>query len=411
MATESPKFTDQQVEDARALAQQVQGRPIEVHDLEWFESHVAHRSGRKTKAEQWAATLERFNEIKDRNPAWKADSKALRDFAVYNHNRAMGLSTREISPAPGTIFSPPTLSTLSVQYANEDYIGEQICPVATVSRRVGNYPIYGINDRMQYPDDQFGDRGFAPELNETRTMGVYTVQDRGFSNRVSQEVLANQDAPLDEMFDVAQSIADGLLYRRELRIATLLTTPANYGVNTNVIVAANRWNSVGGGNPLLDLQTADAGVFPGHGPGKKIAVTSLTTYNVLARHPMILMLSLFKDAGAGLATPDMLAAYFRWDRLLVGRARGNTAQEGAAAAWGRLWEPAGVFSFGIVRVPVSTTIRNTGFATTFRMGNPITTVSFNEQDGHGGSFRAQMSVAEVQQVTAQMSGWLIQTPI
>ena len=415
MATEAKQITSEQLEDAKTLAQETENRQITEADIAKLEERITKRMGRKTAAERWNEAVQRLDVIKH-DPvfgrAWRADNEKLKNYLRYGRDLSRGIETRDIAPAAGTVFSPPTLATLSVQYANEDYIGEDLCPAVTVARRTGNYPIYGQGDRLQYPDDlMIGDRGHAAEIQETRVQGTYTCQPRGFSNYVTQQVIDNEDAPLDEMVDVVQAIAEGLLFKREVRIANLLCTAAGYGVNTAAIVAASRWNSAGGGNPVLDLQTAEAAVWQGHGPGRKVGFTSITVFNVLARHPAILELFKYTGSSPGLATPQMIAGFFGLDDLKVGRARQNATAEGAVPAYTRIWEPGAAFFFGVVRVPTKATIRNAGFALTFRQGNPLTSVLFEAQSGHGGGYRAQTSVMEVQQVIAAPTGYLITTPI
>lgn len=327
------------------------------------------------------------------------DPRVLRAWGTAN------LALKDI--APGVVHQNATLSNLSVQYANEMYIGEELMPILQVAKQSDVYYSYGQSDRLQYPDDEMGSRGQANEIQESRSTSTYVCRPYGYSNFVSRMTLTNEDAPLDEMLDLVEAIAEGLSFRREQRIAGVLTTGANYGANTAAIGAANRWDTVTGGDPIADIQTATAAIWQGRGPSDLIGFCSLDVYQVLSRHPAILDLFKYNGSSPGLATPDMIARFFDIDRLLVGKARQDTATEGQAAAYSRIWGDV----FGIVRVARRASVRNAVFGYTFRHGSIQTAVDYDSLKGHGGGYTAQVSVSEVHQVVASPTGYLITTPI
>jgi hypothetical protein len=321
--------------------------------------------------------------------------------------------------SPGDVHSDALLTNVAVQYANDEYIGDDLCPVALVDKQTGLIPEWGQRDRFSAPDDQLDDYGMANEISESRTSTQYTCGGRGLSNSVAVTTLANQDAPYNEMVDLTQSVAEVMALRRERRVATLLTTAANYGANTDAVAAADRWNTAAGGDPIANMQTADAALWSGVGPSDKYMFSSLDVYNVLSRHPDILSLFQFKDASPGLATPDMIAQFLSASRYLVGRARRDTANEGQTAVYARIWND----TWGLVRVPRNNvTLRNAWFASTLRWNlagvsgqNPqdgfVTQQWFDEKQGIAGAYHTKIATSEVQQVIAALCGYLWTTPI
>lgn len=364
-----------------------------------------------TRGEAYAAGRRSFEVEKRCNPQeWRALNEDFGQFVEYHAAEALGLERRDISHLPGSVYTTPTLSTIASQYGNDEYIGDDLLTHISSAKQTGTFPQFGQRDRIQIQDDSFGARGYANEIDEAHTWGTYNCVSRGLSDRVSAMALANQDAPLDEMVDMAQAVAERRAIARENRQATLFCAPAGYGANTFALAAANRWNAAGGGNPIADIQRARAMLWSGRGPGLVKAFTSLTVFNVLSRHPQLLQLFVFNGSSPGLATPDMLAKWFDMDTLLVGRGRVDTAQEGAATAFAYLWEPAAAFFFGIVRVAIGG-VRNAGFAVRFEQGGVITNVVYDPQNGHGGSYKLQESDCAIDQVWCAPCGALITTPI
>ncbi|MDP3767102.1 MAG: hypothetical protein Q8S13_03730, partial [Dehalococcoidia bacterium] len=336
------ELSDAQMADVQALLNA--GPSPSLADVRRVERSAQRRRGIAAKAAAYENYMAALGD--------QRTSVEPRTRAAWATANAEILRKKDIAPA--TVHQNATLSNMSVQYANEDYIGLDLMPLIQAIKQTDIYYIYGQSDRLQYPESEFGSRGEANEIQETRATATYSCVPHGYSNSVSAMTLANQDTPLDEMIDLTEAINEGLAFREEQRIATVLTTAANFGANTAPIALANRWNSVGGGNPIADIQdTMLANIWTGRGPGSLFFYSPLLTYNVLSRHPAILDLFKYGGASPGLATPDMIARFFMAERYLIGKARQDTANEAAAATYTRVW---GEDSFGCVRVARRATI-------------------------------------------------------
>ena len=125
--------------------------------------------------ENWMASYDRAKASRD--PRVKASWKAEND------------SFLSIKSVPfGTVHQNATLSNVSIQYANEEFIGEQLMPVVQVSKESDTYYLYPRGERMQYPDDEMGSRAQANEIAESRDTDTYTCRPYGFSNYVAQRI-------------------------------------------------------------------------------------------------------------------------------------------------------------------------------------------------------------------------------
>lgn len=308
---------------------------------------------------------------------------------------------------PLTVHTNSTLSNISIQYQNDEYIGEQLLPPVTVDKKSNTYFIYDKRTRLAYPDDALGPRGQANEISDTRSTATYSCLPYGYENFVDGETIENQDTPLNEMVDLQEALAEGMAFRRELRVATVLTTGANYNGNTVALAAGVRWDTAGGGNPIKDIQNAIKNTWTGRGAGDFIGFCSYDVFLVLSRHPMILDLFKFTGTSPGLATPDMIAGFFGLPRILVGKARKDTANEGQTASYSRIWPDV----FGVVRVARRPSIRNAAFGYILRHGLPSSIQWFDQRAGKDGGYYAKTTVSEDTKVVAGDTGYLITTPI
>lgn len=306
-----------------------------------------------------------------------------------------------------TVHQNATLSAMSVQYANEEYIGEQLMPIVQVAKKSDVYYIYDKRARLAYPDDALGERAQANEISDSRSTASYLCKVYGYENFLDAETLENQDAPLNEMMDLVEAILEGLAFRRELRIASALTTSANYGSNTAAISAGNRWDTASGGTIIKNIQDAVKNVWMGRGQTELVAFTSYDVYLAMSRNPAILDLFKYNGSSPGLATPDMIAKFFGLSRLLVGKARKDTANEGQSASYSRVWSDV----FGVLRVAARPSIRTAAFGYTLRHGVQSSTQWFDQRPGKSGGYWAKCSVSEDHKIVASDTGYLLTTVI
>ena len=308
---------------------------------------------------------------------------------------------RAKSVSPGTLHNNATLSNLSVQYKNGDYIGEQLMPVVGVAHKSDDYWIYSKRDRLAGPDDKVGSRARPNELSENRSTATYSCKDYALMNHLDNDQLRDQDAPLDEMVDLIESVNDVMALKREQRIATVLTTAGNYGGNTAALSGTDQFDNASNVSILQKMQDAVAALWSGAGAGDLYGFCSLEVWNAIARNPNIL--GLFQFHKEGLATTKQVAGYFGLADILVGSARQDSANEGAAASYGRIWGKV----FGVVRVARSASIRNASFGYTFRLkGDPKTDFWYDPAVGKSGGWYARVGLSEDHKVVASDTGFL-----
>lgn len=309
------------------------------------------------------------------------------------------LSKKEV--APGSVQDNRFLTNLSVQYKNDDYIGTLLMPVVQTPALAGEYPVYDKRSRFAAPDDSMSNRSTPNEVSDGRSTANYSCSPYALTNHVSVLTLENQQAPLNEMVDLTEAVTDDIGLREEQRIATVMTSAANYASsNTSSLVAAG-WDT-GAGLPVKNIQDGVAALFTGRGASIILGWCNIDVWNVLARNPSILDLFKYGGGTPGLAKPAQIAEYFGLDGILVSKARSDSANEGQSASYGRIWNK----SFGITRVAKNASVRNASFGTTFRFGNKDTRVWFDPKISTKGGYWATVSVHEQHAVVTNDTGYL-----
>lgn len=311
------------------------------------------------------------------------------------------------TPQPNAVHSNTFLTNFSVQYANDQFIGDRLMPIVGVDKRSDNFATYDKRDRFNAPDDTIGPDGDAAEVAEGRGSDNYSVTDRALMNHVPVETIENQDPVFDEMLDATEAVMAGLAIKREIRIMTKMTTAGNYPTGNKVTLSgSSQWDSASGGDPIGDIQTAAAALFHGSTPTRLVGFTNLDVFNVLVRHAALL--DLFKYTRDGLITSQQLAGLFGLDELLVGASRYDTANIGQTASYSRIW---GKF-FGLARVAIRPSRRSAQFGSTFQLNSdPHAFNWFDPRKGKAGSNYVKVGWSDDHKIVASDTGYLISSPI
>ena len=370
-------------------------------------------------------TLEALNRV-TRGPRSQKRFEAARDAADQLANampgtRAHAAWQRNVAKFSNSLTSKDVhhdsaISSLSVQYANEEFIGEALMPAVLTPKRSDTFYTYNKRDRLAAPEDdsdRVADDGDISEIKDGRGEDSYSCVVRAKKNRIGATAVANQDAALNELMDLTESLMEQRALAREKRIATVMTTAGNYATaNKTTLAGSAQWNDASGGDPIGIIQTAKAALWTGRGPGQTKAFSGLEVYNVLAQHPDILGLFLYGGSPIGLATPALIGKFFGLDDYLVGAARNDTANSGQAASYSRIW---GDF-FGVCRVMNRASLRNVAFGATMRWTMPgvrganqgiVTGQWFEDNKGLGGTYFAKAGEAEHHKVVANDAGYLV----
>ncbi len=332
-----------------------------------------------------------------------ANEKFLSGVYGATRNPASAGATMAKGVSPASVHVDTLMSGFSVMYANDEYIGERCMPPVPVTKRSDKFATYPKRERLAFPDDVIGNRASPNELNETRSTSNYSVTDYGYRNFLDLETAVNEDAPLNEMLDVLEAINEGIAFRREKRISTIVVTSGNYAGNTGAITSTN-WNDSTGGTIIGDIQTAISSLWRGASPTKLVGVCPIGVWNSgIFNNPALA--ERFKYTAGGATLTQQVATFFGLDELLIGRARQDTANEGQTASYSRIWS---TDVFAVLGVALRPSTRSLHFGSTFRMaGDPYTSEYPDPAIGKRGGIWAKVSVSEDHKVVAGDAGYLV----
>ena len=283
--------------------------------------------------------------------------------------RGMGASDAShlMSLSPSAVHIDRALTNCAISYRNREYIADQCMPVVTVANRSDKIFEFPVETMQQLADVSIaGNRGMPGEvkysLNSSKN---YSVSDYALMDFVSNDEIANADAPLQPKVEAVEIVTNFLMLARESRVASAVFGAGNYGANTAALAGASRWDT-STSDPVQAIEDAIESCFvrPTH------LVLGGQVWPKLRNHPKFLQYILSRASTASGDVPlrvseRLIADAFGLEGCIVGRAKSVTSVEGQSVTTGYLWGK----SAALIRVEKSPSARKTQcFGYTFRFG-------------------------------------------
>jgi len=224
------------------------------------------------------------------------------------------------------------LTNISIAYRNDKYIADQIFPIVPVAKKSD---VYFVFDKGAWFRDEAQLRSpgtRAQRSDYALTTASYVCLNYALGKPVPDETRDNADAPLRPSIEAAEFVADKLELAMERRVATLITTAANWATSSS---PTTQWSS-DTSDPFNDIDGAVDGVISSIGQFPNVAVMSWDVWRRLKNHPDLLDRVKFTRPGGSPEVTD-IAGWFGLDKVLVGLSLYDSAEEGQTASMTYIW--------------------------------------------------------------------------
>lgn len=231
----------------------------------------------------------------------------------------------------------PVLSAIAQGYRNSAFVGSALFPSIDVNLRGGKIITFGKEDFMLYGSQR------APGENTKRvqfghTDSAYALVDYSLEGQVPIEIMqeGSNGPGVDHAAMAINKTTDIMALRLEKAQADLATTAGNYGASNKVTLSGTgQWSDQTSGvsNPVANVETGKEAVRAATGKRANTVVMGAAVMSKLRTHPIIV--DRIKYTGRDVATPELLAALFGVERVLVGDAIYASDAGTFADVWGK----------------------------------------------------------------------------
>jgi hypothetical protein len=229
---------------------------------------------------------------------------------------------------PSDVLKPGTEAEYSIPDSTMGCVADRVSPVKFVKHDQGYWYTENVGDAIQLVITTVDTVGDPPELSPGYTATLFRTVGYALRVKLPRELLGNADFDLKKR--ATRRLCEALRLSREARVATLLTTSANY-LAANRIAASAKWNSTTGA-PLTDLFKALAASY--------LPADTLVMPEIAAQY--------FYGNNGGTTNPTQVKDYVQAYGPMpsVAMARSKQLYNGAPAY---TWMPTGIGNVALVR--------------------------------------------------------------
>jgi hypothetical protein len=281
-------------------------------------------------------------------------------------NLAPEVLQRAIQLGMGTgLHTDAAVENLLVKYENAEMIADMVMPVINRPKRSDFFRKMKPEIAFNIPDAKIASAEAMPNrANATLdTNGTYTVKDYGLMDFISADEEANADAPLEPRMESEEALMGYLMLAREKRAADVVFASGNYGSNTAALSGTDRWDNASS-DPVAKILAVKK--TPLVAPNTM--VIGYEAWDYLRTNTNFMAYVRSRAQAGGSSTPLLIdeatvCRAFDLDRVVIGKAKYNSAREGATASYSYIWGK----SCALIRVEPRPSVRKTQtFGYTFR---------------------------------------------
>lgn len=237
-------------------------------------------------------------------------------------------------PVIGDVFTQQAITEAAIAYRNQAYIAREIAPVVEVEKDSGK--VWVVDKANWLRDDADPDRRpgtRAPRGGYTTTQLEYSLLEMAQAHPIPDRIARSSDAAIRIYERGSEFCMDRVLLRLERHAAATLMTTSVWGTDNTT---ATDWDDFSNGDPANDVNTAKRTVQEAIGRPANVAVMGQIVYDAVSIHPD--GLDRFKHTQTGILTKEQVAQWLGLERVLIGTATRNTADEGATASMSPVWD-------------------------------------------------------------------------
>ncbi|MEM5546992.1 capsid protein [Pseudoalteromonas fuliginea] len=225
----------------------------------------------------------------------------------------------------GMPFTPDVEQTaIAIAYTNKKLIADNLAPYSSVGKRSFEWTEYNKGDKFTLPDTKIGRKSSPNQVEFGVTEKESSVVDYGLSDVIPNDDQNNAPANYNPRTHAAESLADLVLLGREVRVAELYNTAANFGKTENLSAQGFKFLD----DPTLDILPFFLEMLDEPLMRPNAMTMSQTVSTKLRTHPNIVKAYNGTSGDKGLVPWSWIKEQLEIDHINVGQARLNTAKKG-----------------------------------------------------------------------------------
>ncbi|HZT90290.1 MAG TPA: hypothetical protein VFA12_20285 [Stellaceae bacterium] len=246
-------------------------------------------------------------------------------------------------PSNSDVHVNAALTDISVAYLQDEahYVADKVFPTVPVVHQSDKYFVFSKDDYFRDEAQLRADAEESAGGGFTLSTNSYSASVWAFHKDIGDQTRRNADPALDIDVAATKFVMQRLLIRRERFFMAKYMTTGVWGTDNTGTAGGTPgtttpafWNDDAGGDPFTDVEVGQSTILQNTGHEANILVLSYPVYAALRKHPLVVdRIKYTMQADAKSITPQLLAAAFDVEEVLVSKAVYNTASEGIAGSY------------------------------------------------------------------------------
>jgi hypothetical protein len=232
----------------------------------------------------------------------------------------------------------PALSQISLAYTNGMMVADSVLPRVSVLTEDFRYNKFTFADSTTIPNTRVGRKGRPSQVEFSVGEGTSHTDDYGLDYPIPYaDIEKAQRAGIDITGRATRITTQLVMLDREVRVATLMFDPNNYGTNNKATLAGtSQFSDYTNSDPIQDiLGRLDSCIVR-----PNVAVMGRAVWTKLQSHPKVVAAAYPMGGNAsvgGKAAREAVARLLELDEIIVGEGFFNSAKPGQAPTNVRVW--------------------------------------------------------------------------
>jgi hypothetical protein len=245
-------------------------------------------------------------------------------------------------PVYSDVHVQAALTMISTAYLQNEanYIADKIFPVVPVPHQSDKYFVYSKDDYFRDEAQKRADATESAGGGFNLSTSSYSADVWAFHKDVGDQTRRNADPAVDIDVATTKFIMQRLLIRRDRFFqATYMTTniwgnDVTGATSGNGSTTATYWSDDANSDPFSDVATGVTTILQNTGYEPNKLVIGWPVYQALRKNPLVIdRIKYTMQADARKITPELLAAAFDVDEVIVSKAVYNSAAENVAGSY------------------------------------------------------------------------------
>lgn len=230
------------------------------------------------------------------------------------------------------------LTNVALNYRPAGFIADQIAPIVNVMKRSDSFINYTQADMFRREDAQRADGDLAKLVKFGASSDFYNVKNYALRFQMTLEDELNRDPEYRMLTEENRTrfLMDKHSIDWETRVSSLALNTANVGSTVTVVSA---WSDATNSVPVSNIMTVKNNLFLGTGYMPNRILFGYQAFNnfILSNQARNSVMNPNVSGGGNLPMADAIARFFGVERVLVGGAVRNTADEAQAQTLTDIW--------------------------------------------------------------------------